>query len=42
MTRTMAEKDGFGWAYWDDGASFKAYDRAKRDWVGYLKAALLD
>lgn len=41
-TRAEAERRGFGWAYWDDGGSFKAYDRASRTWVPYLKAALLN
>jgi endoglucanase len=40
--RKEAERRGFGWAYWDDGGSFKAYNRADRSWVPYLKAALLD
>jgi endoglucanase len=29
-TRSEAERRGFGWAYWDDGGGFKAYDRARR------------
>ncbi|HZU83117.1 MAG TPA: glycoside hydrolase family 5 protein [Polyangiaceae bacterium] len=41
-TRKQAESRGFGWAYWDDGGAFKAYDRASRSWVPYLKSALLD
>jgi len=41
-TRMEAERRGFGWAYWDDGGAFKAYDRATRTWVPYLKAALLE
>jgi endoglucanase len=40
--RVEAERRGFGWAYWDDGGSFKAYDRATRTWVPYLKSALLE
>jgi endoglucanase len=40
MTRQEAEKRGFGWAYWDDGGSFKAYDRKGGDWVPELLAAL--
>jgi endoglucanase len=39
-TRTEAERRGFGWAYWDDGASFAAYDRKTRSWVPELAAAL--
>lgn len=42
MTRKEAERRSFGWAYWDDGGGFKAYDRANRTWVPYLKSALLD
>ena len=41
MTRMEAEKHGFGWAYWDDGGHFMAYDRGAHSWVPYLKAALL-
>jgi len=40
MTRQEAERRGFGWAYWDDGGSFKAYDRKGGDWVPELLAAL--
>jgi endoglucanase len=42
MARIEAEHRGFGWAYWDDGGGFKAYDRPRRSWVPYLKSALLD
>ncbi len=41
MTRKEAETHGFGWAYWDDGGDFEAYDRRSRAWVPYLKSALL-
>ena len=41
MTRMEAEKHGFGWAYWDDGGDFMAYDRGGHAWVPYLKSALL-
>ncbi len=41
-TRTEAERRGFGWAYWDDGGSFKVYERPTRTWVTALKAALLE
>jgi endoglucanase len=40
LTRQEAEKRGFGWAYWDDGGSFKAYDRKAGEWVPELFAAL--
>jgi endoglucanase len=41
-TRVEAQRRGFGWAYWDDGGSFKAYDRTTRTWIPYLKSALLE
>ncbi len=41
MTRQEAERRGFGWAYWDDGGGFKAYDRQLGAWVPELLAALL-
>ena len=41
MTRVEAERRGFGWAYWDDGGNFKAYDRSNHTWIPSLKAALL-
>lgn len=41
-TRKEAELRGFGWAYWDDGGTFKIYNRADRTWVTALKSALLD
>jgi endoglucanase len=39
-TRAEAERQGFGWAYWDDGGSFAAYDRKRNAWVPELKDAL--
>jgi endoglucanase len=42
LVRTEAERRGFGWAYWDEGGSFKAYDRASRQFIPYMKAALLE
>jgi endoglucanase len=39
-TRLEAERRGFGWAYWDDGGSFAAYDRKGGRWVPELLAAL--
>lgn len=41
-TRTEAERRGFGWAYWDDGGKFKAFDRKSGAWNSGLKAALLE
>jgi endoglucanase len=41
MTREGAERRGFGWAYWDDGGKFKAYDRTSRTWNSALVQALL-
>ncbi len=40
LVRTEAERRGFGWAYWDDGGGFKAYDRHTRLWIDPLLAAL--
>jgi endoglucanase len=40
MTRRAAEAAGFGWAYWDDGAGFRAYDRSRGAWIPELLAAL--
>ena len=40
--RKEAERRGFGWAYWDDGGSFKVYDQKTRVWNAELRAALLD
>ena len=40
--RTQAERHGFGWAYWDDGGSFKIYDRGARAFLPSMKAALLE
>jgi endoglucanase len=38
--RVEAERRGFGWAYWDDGAGFAVYDRSRGAWVPELLAAL--
>jgi endoglucanase len=40
LTRQEAERRGFGWAYWDDGGGFKAYDRQGGGWVPELLGAL--
>ena len=40
MTRRTAETAGFGWAYWDDGAGFRAYDCSRAAWIPELLAAL--
>jgi endoglucanase len=40
-TRTLADEQGFGWAYWDDGGSFAAYDRKRGAWVPELRDALM-
>ncbi|APR78007.1 Endoglucanase [Minicystis rosea] len=40
--RRSAERLGIGWAYWDDGGTFKIYDRQTRSWNAALKSALLD
>ena len=39
-TRAEAERQGFGWAYWDDGGFFAVYDRKKGAWIGELEDAL--
>jgi endoglucanase len=39
--RVESERRGFGWAYWDDGGSFEAYDRQRGAWVPELLEALL-
>jgi endoglucanase len=36
-----AEARGFGWAYWEFGAGFGAYDRATGTWRQPLLDALL-
>jgi endoglucanase len=41
-TRKEAERRGFGWAYWDDGGSFRIFDRQSGKWNPGLKAALFD
>jgi endoglucanase len=41
MVRAEAERRGIGWAYWDDGGSFKVYDQKARTWNPELRAALL-
>jgi endoglucanase len=40
--RREAERRGIGWAYWDDGGSFKAYDQKLGTWNRELRAALLE
>jgi endoglucanase len=42
LVRTEAERRGFGWAYWDDGGSFKAMNPFAGTWNESLKKALLD
>ena len=42
LVRREAERNGIGWAYWDDGGSFKAYDQKARTWNAELRAALLE
>jgi endoglucanase len=41
LVRQEAERRGIGWAYWDDGGSFKALDVKTGQWVPYLRDALL-
>jgi endoglucanase len=40
--RKEAEGRGIGWAYWDDGGSFKIYDAKAQTWNPALRAALLE
>ena len=40
--RKEAERRGIGWAYWDDGGTFRVYDQKAGTWNAELKAALLD
>jgi endoglucanase len=41
LVRTEAERRGFGWAYWDDGGSFKVMNVSNGTWNESLKKALL-
>jgi endoglucanase len=41
-TRQEAERRGLGWAYWDDGGPFAAYDRKRGAWIPELEAALME
>jgi endoglucanase len=41
LVRTEAERRGFGWAYWDDGGSFKIMNVSNGTWNESLKKALL-
>jgi endoglucanase len=40
--RQEAERRGIGWAYWDDGGSFKVYDQKTQTWNVDLRRALLE
>jgi endoglucanase len=40
--RREAERRGIGWAYWDDGGSFKVFDQKAHTWNAAMKAALLE
>jgi endoglucanase len=42
LVRTEAERRGIGWAYWDDGGSFKIMNVPNGTWNESLKKALLD
>jgi len=41
LVREMAEQQGIGWAYWDDGGRFNIYDRKTGAWNPELTAALM-
>jgi len=40
ITRTEAERRGFGWAYWDDGGRNRALDVKTGSWVPEVERAL--
>lgn len=42
LVRTEAERRGVGWAYWDDGGSFKIMNVANGTWNESLRKALFD
>jgi endoglucanase len=42
LVRTEAERRGFGWAYWDDGGSFKIMNTIAGNWNEGLRKALTD
>jgi endoglucanase len=42
LVRTEAERRGVGWAYWDDGGSFKIMNVSNGTWNESLRKALLD
>jgi endoglucanase len=42
LVRTEAERRGVGWAYWDDGGSFKIMNVSDGTWNERLRKALLD
>jgi endoglucanase len=39
--REEAERRGYGWAYWDDGGSMKAFNVKSGDWIEPVRDALL-
>ncbi len=39
--REEAERRGYGWAYWDDGGSMKAFDVHSGEWIKPIRDALL-
>jgi len=39
--REEAERRGYGWAYWDDGGSMKAFDFQSGQWIKPIEDALL-
>jgi endoglucanase len=42
LVRTEAERRGVGWAYWDDGGSFKIMNVSNGTWNESLRKALLE
>jgi len=39
--REEAERRGYGWSYWDDGGSMKAFDLKSGQWIQPIEDALL-
>ncbi len=42
FTRREAERRGFGWAYWDDGAGFRGWDVRNGSWVPEIQRGLFE
>jgi len=42
FTRREAERRGFGWAYWDDGAGYRGWDERTGLWVPEIQRGLFE